>query len=141
VPTRDEAGGLTAVASRPAPPRPPGGFIRIVDRKKDLIVTGGINVAPLEVERAIATQPDVASVAVIGVPHPTWGGAVHAVVVARPGAHPTEDDIVQWAAARLAPVKKPRSVEFVDALPTNITGKVLRRVLRDRHREGGTSAG
>jgi acyl-CoA synthetase (AMP-forming)/AMP-acid ligase II len=108
------------------------GFLRIVDRKKDLIVTGGINVAPLEVENAIARHPDVAYVAVVGAPHPMWGEAIHAVVVARPGAKPTEEEILRWAADALPPVKRPKSVDFVDALPINITGKVLRRVLRDQ---------
>jgi long-chain acyl-CoA synthetase len=107
------------------------GFLRIVDRKKDLIVTGGINVAPLEVESVIVTHPSVAAVAVIGVPHPVWGEAIHAVVVPKPGDDLSEDDIVAWATPRLASVKKPRSVEFVDSLPVNVTGKVLRRVLRD----------
>jgi acyl-CoA synthetase (AMP-forming)/AMP-acid ligase II len=110
------------------------GFLRIVDRKKDLIVTGGINVAPREVEAVIATHPDVAMVAVIGVPHPTWGEAIHAVVVPRPGALRDAEAVQAYAAERLAPVKKPRSVEFVDTLPMNVTGKVLRRVLRDERR-------
>jgi long-chain acyl-CoA synthetase len=110
------------------------GFLRIVDRKKDLIVSGGINIAPLEVENAIATHELVASVAVIGMPHPIWGESVHAIVVPRPGAELTEDEIIDWTVPRLASVKKPRSVEFVDALPVNVTGKVLRRVLRDERR-------
>jgi acyl-CoA synthetase (AMP-forming)/AMP-acid ligase II len=111
------------------------GFLRVVDRKKDLIVTGGINVAPLEVEHAIASHPAVRAVAVIGVPHPTWGEGIHAVVVLQPGSTPTGDQIIQWASERLASVKKPRSIEFVDELPVNATGKVLRRVLREQYRD------
>jgi acyl-CoA synthetase (AMP-forming)/AMP-acid ligase II len=112
----------------------PDGFLRIVDRRKDIIVSGGINVAPLAVESAIATHPAVQAVAVIGVPHPTWGESVHAVVVRRPGATLSADAVIAHAAASLGSVQKPQSVEFVDALPVNVTGKVLRRVLRDQRR-------
>ena len=111
------------------------GFIRVVDRKKDLIVTGGINVAPLEVEHAIGSHPAVQAVAVIGVPHPTWGEGIHAVVVLQPGSTLTGDQVIQWASDRLAPVKKPRSIEFVNELPVNPTGKILRRVIREQYRE------
>lgn len=112
----------------------PDGFIRIVDRKKDLIVSGGINIAPAEIEATLHTHPGVAHAAVIGIPHATWGEAIHAVVVRKPGSTVTENELIEFAAARLASVKKPRSLHFVDALPTNTTGKVLRRQLRDEYR-------
>ena len=105
-------------------------FVFIVDRKKDLIVSGGINIAPIEVENVIAEHPDVVAAGVCGVPDPLYGEAVHAAVVRRPGAELTEDDVVQWVTERLASVKKPRSVTFVDALPISSTGKLLRRQLR-----------
>jgi long-chain acyl-CoA synthetase len=106
------------------------GFVTIVDRKKDLIVSGGINIAPIEVENVIAEHPDVVAAGVCGVPDPLYGEAVHAAVVRRPGSSMTEDDVVQWVTERLASVKKPRSVAFVDALPISSTGKLLRRELR-----------
>jgi long-chain acyl-CoA synthetase len=105
-------------------------FVWIVDRKKDLIVSGGINVAPLEVENVIAQHPDVVAVGVCGVPDALYGEAVHAAVVRRLGAELSEADVLQWCAERLASVKKPRSVMFVDALPISSTGKLLRRELR-----------
>ena len=110
------------------------GYMFILDRKKDMIVSGGFNIFPREVEDVLSKHADVAMVAVIGVPHPTWGEAIHAVVVPRPGALRDAEAVQAYAAERLAPVKKPRSVEFVDTLPMNVTGKVLRRVLRDERR-------
>jgi acyl-CoA synthetase (AMP-forming)/AMP-acid ligase II len=105
-------------------------FVWIVDRKKDLIVSGGINIAPIEVENVIAQHPDVIAAGVCGVPDALYGEAVHAAVVRRPGADLSEDDVVRWCTERLASVKKPRSVTFVDALPISSTGKLLRRELR-----------
>ncbi|HQV59010.1 MAG TPA: hypothetical protein PKV27_13415, partial [Ilumatobacteraceae bacterium] len=99
-----------------------------------LIVSGGINIAPAEIEATLHTHPGVAHAAVIGIPHATWGEAIHAVVVRKPGSTVTENELIEFAAARLASVKKPRSLHFVDALPTNTTGKVLRRQLRDEYR-------
>jgi long-chain acyl-CoA synthetase len=106
------------------------GFMWIVDRKKDLIVSGGINIAPIEVETVIAQHPDVVAAGVCGVPDPLYGEAVHAAVVRRPGSQLSEDEVVRWCTERLASVKKPRSVAFVDALPISSTGKLLRRELR-----------
>jgi long-chain acyl-CoA synthetase len=113
----------------------PAGHVFIVDRKKDLIVSGGINIAPLEVERVISAHPGVLTAGVCGVPDPTFGEAVHAAVVRAPGATPTEGDIVTWCAERLASVKKPRSVAFVSELPMSSTGKLLRRELRRQFAE------
>lgn len=109
------------------------GLITIVDRRKDVIVSGGINVSSLEVERVLVQHPGVARVAVIGVPDEQWGEAVKAVVVAQPVSTPSEAELIEWCRARLASFKKPRSVDFVDALPENANGKVLKRELRERY--------
>jgi long-chain acyl-CoA synthetase len=109
------------------------GFITIVDRLKDMIITGGINVFSIEVERVLEQHPGVAQVAVIGVPHPQWGEAIHAVVCRAPGTEATADELIEFAAARLSSYKKPRSVEFVDSLPISATGKVLKKDLRERY--------
>jgi acyl-CoA synthetase (AMP-forming)/AMP-acid ligase II len=112
------------------------GYLFLRDRVKDMIITGGENVYPAEVENAIFGHPDVAEVAVIGVPDPKWGEAVKAVVVPKPGAPEDAASIIAWARERIAAYKAPKSVDFVAALPRNATGKVLRRELRARHRQG-----
>ncbi|AXK32472.1 hypothetical protein DVA86_07195 [Streptomyces armeniacus] len=109
------------------------GFITIVDRLKDMIITGGINVFSVEVERVLQGHPDVEQAAVIGVPHETWGEAIHAVVRRRPGSAVTEDELMAFAAERLSGYKKPRSVEFLEQLPMSATGKILKKDLRGRH--------
>ena len=98
-----------------------------------MIVTGGENVYPVEVEEALAQHADVAEVAVIGVPHPHWGEAVKALIVRRPARGPAPDDLIAFARERLAGYKLPRSVEFVTDLPRTASGKVLKRELRDRY--------
>jgi fatty-acyl-CoA synthase len=112
------------------------GFIFIYDRVKDMIVTGGENVYPAEVENAIFGHPQVADIAVIGVPDEKWGEAVKAVVVAKPGAPHDADSILAWARERIAGYKVPKSIDFVEAIPRNITGKILRRELRKPYWEG-----
>ena len=107
----------------------PEGYIEIVDRKKDLIKTGGENVASREVEEAIYKNPGVAEVAVIGVPDAKWVERVCAVVVRRAGQTTSEQEVLA-AAAGLAPFKRPKEVKFVDALPKNPSGKILKRELR-----------
>jgi len=102
----------------------------IVDRKKDLIVSGGINIAPTEVEQTIGQHPDVTAAGVFAMPDPVFGEAVHAAVVLAAGSSLTEQDVIAGCGERLASVKKPRSVEFVDELPVSSTGKLLRRELR-----------
>ncbi|MGW4205944.1 AMP-binding protein, partial [Streptomyces sp. NPDC004726] len=109
------------------------GYLYIVDRLKDMIITGGENVYSAEVENAVASHPDVASCAVIGVPDEEWGERVHAVVVLRPGRTSTGQEIRAHAKALIAGYKAPRSVEFVDALPMSAAGKILKRELRDTH--------
>jgi acyl-CoA synthetase (AMP-forming)/AMP-acid ligase II len=112
------------------------GFFFIYDRVKDMIVTGGENVYPAEVENAIFGHPDVADVAVIGVPDATWGESVKAVVVPKAGATPDADGIMAYARERIAGFKAPKSVDFVSAIPRNLTGKILRRELRLPYWEG-----
>lgn len=109
------------------------GFITIVDRKKDVIITGGINVFSSEIENVLYEHPAVAQCAVIGIPHPRWGEAIHAVVVVRPGSDVTEESLIDFSAETLSSYKKPRSIEFLSELPVGGTGKVLKRKLRERH--------
>jgi long-chain acyl-CoA synthetase len=107
------------------------GYLFIVDRTKDLIIVSGFNVFPKEVEDAIARHPKVAEVVVIGVPDERTGEAVKALIVAAPGQTLTEDEIVEHCRTTLARFKWPRTIELVDSLPKHVTGKVLRRALRD----------
>ena len=108
-----------------------GGYIELVDRLKDMIITGGENVYSREVENVIAELAGVAEVAVVGVPDPQWGENVCACVVREAGAAVTADEIVDWCREQLAGFKKPKLVVFVDELPKNVSGKVLKRDLRD----------
>jgi acyl-CoA synthetase (AMP-forming)/AMP-acid ligase II len=112
------------------------GYFHVHDRVKDMIVSGGENVYPAEVENAIMGCPGVAEAAVIGVPDPRWGEAVKAIVTLAPGAETDEGAVIDWVRARIAGYKTPKSVEFVEALPRNATNKVLRRVLREPYWEG-----
>ena len=112
------------------------GYLYIHDRVKDMIVSGGENIYPAEVENAIFGHPAVADVAVIGVPDEKWGEAVKAIVVRKPGVEATSADIIAYARDRIAGYKLPKSVDFVDALPRNPTGKILRRELRAPYWEG-----
>ncbi len=108
------------------------GFITIVDRLKDIIISGGYNVASIEVEAALASHPGVAECAVIGRPHPKWGEAVHAVVVRAPNVELDEHDLGAHLDGLLARYKHPKTFSFVDQLPRNPTGKVLKRILREQ---------
>lgn len=112
------------------------GYFFVHDRMKDMIVSGGENVYPAEVENAILGCPGVADVAVIGIPDERWGEAVKAIVVVMPGARPDPADIIAYARERIAGYKAPKSVDFIDALPRNPSGKVLRRELRKPYWEG-----
>lgn len=105
------------------------GYLSIVDRKKDMILRGGFNVYPREVEEVLMTHPAVALVAVIGVPDERLGEEVKAFVVRRPGATVTEDELVEWSREQMAAFKYPRQFVFREALPMNATGKVLKREL------------
>jgi fatty-acyl-CoA synthase len=112
------------------------GFLFIHDRVKDMIVSGGENVYPAEVENAIFSHPDVADAAVIGVPDERWGEAVKAIVVLRNGAAPDPASIITHCRTQIAGFKTPKSVDFIDVLPRNASGKVLRRELRKPFWEG-----
>ena len=109
------------------------GYLYLHDRLKDMIVTGGENVYPAEVESVMTGHPDLAEVAVIGVPSDRWGESPWAVVVPRTGTHPDPDQIIAWTRERLAHFKCPVGVTIQDALPRNATGKLLKRDLRDEH--------
>ncbi|WGX95594.1 long-chain-fatty-acid--CoA ligase [Nocardioides sp. L-11A] len=106
------------------------GFVFVSDRLKDMIITGGENVYSPEVERVLSEHPAVLEVAVIGVPDPTWGEAVKAVVGLREGSDATEVELIEWTRERLAHFKAPKSVDIIAALPRNPTGKILKRELR-----------
>ena len=109
------------------------GFIRLVDRKKNLIISGGENIYPSEVEQVLINHPDVRDVAVIGVPDPKWSERVLAVVVPRDGATPDADALIDWSRDHLAGFKRPRDIVFLAAeqMPRNTTGKVLHHRLRE----------
>jgi fatty-acyl-CoA synthase len=112
------------------------GYLFIHDRMKDMIISGGENVYPAEVESAIFGHPAVQEVAVIGIPDQKWGETVKAVVVAKPGMSIEEADIIAWARDRIAAFKAPRSVDVIEALPRNASGKILRKDLRAPYWEG-----
>jgi len=111
------------------------GYYYLVDRKKNMIISGGENVYPSEVEGVVGAHPKVKDVAVIGVPDEKWGEAVHAVVILHAGAAATADEVLDWCRDRIAGYKRPRSVAFIgeDEMPRTATGKVLHRVLRRRY--------
>ncbi|MCB0980111.1 MAG: fatty acid--CoA ligase [Acidimicrobiaceae bacterium] len=112
------------------------GYLYIHDRVKDMIVSGGENVYPAEVENVLMGHPAIADVAVIGVPHEKWGETAKAVVVRKPGAEVTEQEIIDFARERLARFKCPTSVDWADALPRNPSGKILKKDLRAPFWEG-----
>ena len=112
------------------------GYLYLHDRVKDMIVTGGENVYPAEVENALMQHPLVADVGVVGVPDDRWGEAVKAIVVKAPGAEPTKEELIAFARERLAGFKCPKSIDFIDALPRNPSGKILKKDLREPYWAG-----
>lgn len=110
------------------------GYIHLVDRKSNMIISGGENIYPSEVEAVLSGHPKVREVAVVGLPHDKWGEAVHAVVVLHPGAEASATELLDWCRPRIAGYKRPQSLQFVDesALPRTATGKMQHRILRDR---------
>jgi long-chain acyl-CoA synthetase len=110
------------------------GFIYIADRKKDMIITGGENVYPKEVENVLYGHPAVQEAAVVGIPDPYWVERVHAVVMLKGNAQATEEDIISFCREQIAHYKAPKSVEFVEFLPKNPQGKILKREIRSRYR-------
>jgi long-chain acyl-CoA synthetase len=113
-------------------------YIFLTDRVKDMIVSGGENVYPIEVENVLAAHPDVMDVAVIGVPDPKWGETVKAVVVRKAGTSPEPAALVDLCRQRIAHFKCPTSVDFIDVLPRNPSGKILKRELREPYWAGYT---
>ena len=107
------------------------GYYYICDRQVDMVISGGVNIYPAEVEAALHAHPAVMDAAVIGVPDDEWGESVKAVVQLRPGAATTEDELIAFAAGRLASYKKPRSIDFVEELPRDAAGKLLKRKIRE----------
>jgi acyl-CoA synthetase (AMP-forming)/AMP-acid ligase II len=114
------------------------GFVYIVDRKKDVIVSGGENIYPREIEEVLYHHPKIQDVAVIGVPNSLWGESVKAIVVLKKGETMEEKEVIEYCKNHLASYKKPKVVEFVEVLPRNPSGKVLKTELRDPydHRRG-----
>jgi acyl-CoA synthetase (AMP-forming)/AMP-acid ligase II len=114
------------------------GYLYILDRARDMVISGGENICPAEVEAVLARHPAVAEVAVIGRPDPVWGEAVHAVIRLADGAQATPEEIIGWCRERLAHFKCPKTAEFSGPLPRTTTGKVLKRQLRARTAEPRT---
>lgn len=112
-------------------------YIYIVDRSKDMIISGGENIYSVEVENALYTHPAVLECAVIGIPHDMWGEAVHAVIVCKPGMNASEEELIAHARTQIAGYKVPRSIEFLpEALPKSGAGKILKRDLREKYWAG-----
>jgi len=112
-------------------------FCYIADRKKDMIISGGVNIYPAEIEEVLLLHHSVLDAAVIGLPDEEWGESVKAFVVLREGKEPNEEEIITYCGERLAGYKKPKSVDFVDELPRHPTGKLLKRILREKYLKNG----
>jgi len=112
------------------------GYYYICDRRIDMIISGGVNIYPAEVEAVLLAHVDVMDAGVIGVPDDEFGESVKAIVQLRPRASVTADELIAFCAGRLAGYKKPRSVDFVDELPRDAAGKLLKRKLRERYWAG-----
>lgn len=108
-------------------------YLFIMDRSKDMIISGGENVYPREIEEVLVQHPAVREVAVIGVPDPKWGEAIKAVVSVVKGKSATEDELISFCKDNMASFKKPKSIDFVDELPKNNYGKILKRELRAKY--------
>jgi len=111
------------------------GYLRVVDRKKDMVIAGGFNIYPVEIDNILMGHPDILQACAVGIPHPYRGETIKAFVVVKQGATLTEAQVLSFCREKLAPYKVPKSVEFMDALPTSAVGKVLRRELRQRELE------
>ncbi|MFD2677022.1 fatty acid--CoA ligase [Camelimonas lactis] len=114
------------------------GYLYVHDRMKDMIISGGENIYPAEVENALCSHPAVAEAAVIGIPSQKWGEEVKAIVALRPDKEVTEEDLIGFVRTRIAAFKAPKSVDFIELLPRNASGKILRRTLREPYWAGYT---
>jgi fatty-acyl-CoA synthase len=114
------------------------GYIEVVDRKKDLIISGGENISSIEVEGFLYKHPAVLEAAVIAAPDERWGETVCALVVLKPEAKTTEQELIDFCREHLAHFKCPRRIQFIDALPRTATGKIQKNVLRERYWQGKT---
>ena len=112
------------------------GFYYLVDRKGDMIISGGENVYPAEIEEVLSKHPAVGEVTVFGVPHPTWGEEVKALVILKEGATATEQELLDYCKSSLAGFKRPKTIEFRDDFPRTATGKVLKRILKEPYWKG-----
>jgi acyl-CoA synthetase (AMP-forming)/AMP-acid ligase II len=108
------------------------GFLYILDRKKDMIISGGENIYPAEIEDALLHHPQIADVGVIGFAHEKWGEAVKAIIVVKPGEKLSEEELIEWCQGKIGRFKIPKAVIFTDAIPRTPTGKILKRVLREK---------
>ena len=106
------------------------GYFYIVDRKKDMIVSGGENIYPREIEEVLLRHPAIADIAVVGIPDPIWGETVKAFVVTKEGETVTEKEVIDFCKKHLASYKKPKQVSFISTIPRNPSGKVLKRILK-----------
>jgi long-chain acyl-CoA synthetase len=111
------------------------GYIYICDRKVDMIISGGVNIYPAEIEAVLHQHPDVEDCAVIGIPDPEWGEQIKAVVKRRDSSALTDQQVIQFLGERIADYKRPRSVDFVEEFPRDAAGKLLKRLIRDRYWE------
>jgi len=109
------------------------GHVYIVDRKSDMIISGGSNIYPAEIETVMINHPDIEEVAVIGVPDDKWGESVKAVIRLKKGATATEKDIIEWCRGKMAGYRVPRSVDFVSDYPRTAAGKVQKKALREQY--------
>ena len=116
------------------------GYVNIVDRKKDMIITGGENVYSVEVENVLYSHPSILEAAVIGVPDIKWGEAVKAVVVTKPGARLTAEEVIDYCKKRIAHYKAPKSVDFVSELPKTGSGKIYKKGIKDRYNSGSNNS-
>ena len=112
------------------------GYIYILDRAKDMIISGGENIYSREIEDVILKHPSIHEVAVIGVPDEKWGEAIKAIVSLREGQTVTDEEIIDFCKQHLASYKKPKSVEFIESIPKNAYGKVLKKELREKYWQG-----
>jgi acyl-CoA synthetase (AMP-forming)/AMP-acid ligase II len=112
------------------------GYIFLLERKNDMIISGGENIYPKEVENVLYSHPAINEAAVLGVPDDHWGESVKALIILHEGEVLTEAEVIAYCKQHLAGYKKPRSVEFVDDLPRNASGKVLKKVLREKYWQG-----